>query len=234
MPLDVVTDRRRAAEWPGATLGIGVVVAIAFVLQLALAPEACHGTRYPAFCAELALLREATWLGVLLMPFLHGSWSHLGSNLLGLLVFGGGTERLYGHRLLLWLFVAGGYLSTELQLLGKLASDQPPITVGISGAVYCLGAFLAVMLCPTTRSGLADLLDIEGYVDAAIRPPLLVVGLLATAYVLLTHLGVVPTDPRAATLSHLVGTAFGAGTALYLRAVRTDRFTVSIPFEIRG
>lgn len=220
--------RLKAVEWPRATLGLGLVVFVAFLLQLAFAPDACLDTRYPAFCAELALLREATWLGLVLMPFLHGSWLHLGSNLLMLLVFGGGTERLYGRRMLLWLFLAGGYLSTELQLLQKLASDQLPVAVGISGAVYGLGAFLGVMLCPTTRPGFATLLDLEADADAVVRPPLLAMGLLAVAHALLTHFGVVPIDPEAATLSHLVGATFGAGTALYLRVAGAARPTVSI------
>jgi len=229
MPSEAIINRFRIGAWPRVTALLSIVVVFVFLLQLALAPDGCWSTRYPAFCVELVLLREVTWLGVLLMPFLHGSWLHLGGNLLMLTIFGGGTEHLYGRRQLLWLFFAGGYLSTELQLLQKLAADQPPVTVGISGAVYGLGAFLGVMLLPASRRALAESRKLDSGGAAMIRPPLLVMGLFTFAHALLSHAGFVSIDPRAATLTHLTGVVFGAGTAVYLRIFGTRRFELSIP-----
>lgn len=220
MPVGPMSDRFHDVKWPRLSLGLAGIVTTVYVLQLALAPPSCWETRYPGFCAELVLLHETTWLGVVLMPFLHGSWTHLGGNLLMLSVFGGATERFFGSRPLVWLFVAGGYVSTELQLLAKLSAGQAPITVGISGAVLGLGAFVAVMFTPGIRDGGIDFSPPEDNVEEVLRWPLLAMGYFAMVYAVLTHLGVVPTDPRAATLSHLVGVAFGAGTGVYLRVVK--------------
>lgn len=205
-------------RWPRWTVAIAVAVTVAFGLQIALAPEVCQNARYPAFCAELALLSTSPWVGFLLMPFLHGSLLHLGSNLLGFLVFGSATERWYGPRQFLWLFLAAGYLSTVVQVQSKLLAGATPVSVGISGGVFGLGAFVGVMLFPDSRAEARRLLDTAADdVEASLRPPLLVVGLLTIGYALLTHLGVVPVAPESATLSHLVGAGFGAVSAVYLR-----------------
>ena len=74
----------------------------------------------------------------LLTPvFLHGSLAHLGSNALGLFVFGTRVESLFGHRRFLIVYLLSG-------ITGVVASFifSPNPSLGASGAIFgLLGAF---------------------------------------------------------------------------------------------
>jgi len=77
--------------------------------------------------------------GILFSPLIHGSFSHLASNSLPLLVLG--TALLYFYRevalpVFLWGLVITGFW---VWLMGR-----PSYHIGASGIIYCLAAFLFV------------------------------------------------------------------------------------------
>ncbi len=82
--------------------------------------------------------REWTQIwGILLYPFLHGSWGHYLSNALPLLVLGSGLFYYFGglgYRILWELYLASGLW---LWVFGRASYH-----IGASGLVYALAAFL--------------------------------------------------------------------------------------------
>lgn len=69
--------------------------------------------------------------------FLHGSLAHLGSNALGLFVFGTRVESLFGHRRFLIVYLLAGVAGVVASFI---FSAQP--SLGASGAIFgLLGAF---------------------------------------------------------------------------------------------
>lgn len=69
--------------------------------------------------------------------FLHGNVAHLGSNALGLFIFGTRVESLFGHRRFLVIYLLSGIAGVVASFI---FSEQP--SLGASGAIFgLLGAF---------------------------------------------------------------------------------------------
>ncbi len=123
---------------------------------------------------------EALSLPGLLSPityqFLHGSWTHLGVNMMGLVAFGAGVERFVrGWRFLVFYLlcgVAGGFLECGYQLAtapvaatGALVGASAAIS-GLFGGLLRLGIFgprvwtiVAVWLFLNAATGVAGVLS---------------------------------------------------------------------------
>lgn len=89
-----------------------------------------------------------TWETLVTSMFMHGSWVHLGSNMLFMWVFGNNIEDSMGHfRFLIFYLLAG--LAAGGAHIALAASSGVP-TVGASGAISgVLGAYL--VLYPQVR-----------------------------------------------------------------------------------
>ena len=71
--------------------------------------------------------------------FLHGSLSHLLLNMLGLYMFGGELERIFGAKRFLHLYFAAVIAAAISQLVVTSAAGSPPFpTVGASGGIFGL------------------------------------------------------------------------------------------------
>ncbi|MDM4765443.1 rhomboid family intramembrane serine protease [Pelomonas sp. SE-A7] len=68
--------------------------------------------------------------------FLHGNFSHLLLNMLGLWMFGGELEQVYGRKRYVGLLVASTLSAALVQMLYSLV--EPTQTVGASGALFGL------------------------------------------------------------------------------------------------
>jgi membrane associated rhomboid family serine protease len=78
---------------------------------------------------------------------MHVSWQHLGSNALGLWIFGRLLEPALGP----WRFLMTFVFSAFMSLLFSLWFESTP-TVGASGGVYgLLGAYLTLVLLSQSR-----------------------------------------------------------------------------------
>ena len=88
-------------------------------------------------------LQPQTWrglIGILTMPFLHGSWDHLITNSIPVIVLGTALYYCYptlAHRVMLFSYLGSGLLTW---CLGNPAS----IHVGASALIYSLNLFLIV------------------------------------------------------------------------------------------
>jgi len=75
---------------------------------------------------------------VLSYAFLHGSFEHLLFNMLGLWMFGGELERVWGPKRYLQMLVASTLSAAAVQLLFTWAISSFSPTVGASGAIFGL------------------------------------------------------------------------------------------------
>jgi rhomboid family protein len=103
-------------------------------------------------CVEPAsLVNHLSWYeSVFSSMFMHGSWLHIGGNMLFLWIFGNNVEDSFGHlRYLLW-YLAAGIAAAALQTVVTLAFADPAgasiPNVGASGAIAgVLGAYFVLL-----------------------------------------------------------------------------------------
>jgi membrane associated rhomboid family serine protease len=93
-------------------------------------------------------------LTVLTSIFLHGSWLHLGGNMLFLWIFGNNVEDAMGRARYLVFYLLGGVAATATQSVVTFAfapeQDAQIPNVGASGAIAAvMGAY--IVLLPTAR-----------------------------------------------------------------------------------
>lgn len=85
----------------------------------------------------------APWVTALTSMFLHGSWLHLGGNMLYLYVFGDNIENAMGKVRYLLFYLLGGVAAALAQGLMDTSSIVP--MVGASGAISAvLGAYVVL------------------------------------------------------------------------------------------
>lgn len=90
----------------------------------------------------------ADFLTLFTSMFMHGSWLHLGSNMLYLWIFGDNVEDRFGQFLFLVFYILSGLGATAAQLAFSLDSNIP--NLGASGAIAgVLGAY--ILLFPQSR-----------------------------------------------------------------------------------
>jgi len=88
------------------------------------------------------------YLTLLSSMFMHGSWLHLGGNMLFLWIFGDNVEHRAGPILYLPAYLLAGLVGSLAQILS--APDSPIPSLGASGAISgVLGAYL--ILYPRNR-----------------------------------------------------------------------------------
>lgn len=75
---------------------------------------------------------------VVTYAFLHGSVGHLFFNMLGLWMFGGELERLWGERRFLQFYTASVLTAAAAQLVVTFFAGSPYPTVGASGGLFGL------------------------------------------------------------------------------------------------
>jgi len=122
----------------GANIAVYLTLAVVSGHFWAMDPP--HLIAWGANSGPLTL--SGQWWRLLTAAFLHVSVLHIGINLWAFWNIGRLTERLYGNRLFLGVYLACAVLSS----LGTLAWDSAHVEVGASGAIFgVFGAFLAYL-----------------------------------------------------------------------------------------
>jgi membrane associated rhomboid family serine protease len=116
------------------------------ILNLGLIPENITGDQG----SLLSLASLVTY------QFLHGSWVHLGVNMLSLAAFGAPVERLLGVRRFVLFYLSAGIVSGLVHVL--LSSDTSSPVIGASGAIS--GVFGAVLILMRQVGSLSSVLPI--------------------------------------------------------------------------
>ena len=174
--------------------------------------------------APAILVHHVAWYeGVFTSMFMHGSWLHIGGNMLFLWIFGNNVEDAFGRvRFLVWYIVAG-LAAAAAQTAVTLAFADPAgasiPNVGASGAIAgVLGAYL--VLLPT-----ASVLTAFIIVFFVFLREIPAVWFLGIWFVFqLWEGGFSILQPQAgggvAFFAHIGGFAFGLATALLMRRRR--------------
>ncbi len=146
--------------------------------------------------------------GILTIPFIHGSWSHLINNSLPMVVLGWALYKFYptlATKTLFWIYLMSG--------IWMWISARPSYHIGASGVVYGLAAFLF----------LSGWLRREKRVAAL---SLLVAFLYGGLW-----WGVLPVDPGISWEGHLWGALAGFGLAVLFRKKGPQRNVYHWPEE---
>jgi membrane associated rhomboid family serine protease len=141
-----------------------------FTYQYALFPGAVTQGRELLYRGQPVNLHPA-WLTIFTSMFLHGSWLHLGGNMLYLWIFGNNVEDALGKLRYLLFYLAGGAAAAGAHILTSVSSMVP--TVGASGAIAAvLGGYL--FLYPHAR--ITTLVPIFFFIQLIELPASVVLG----------------------------------------------------------
>ncbi|HVE46565.1 MAG TPA: rhomboid family intramembrane serine protease [Acidimicrobiales bacterium] len=153
---------------------------------------------------------KSVFLAVLYSMFLHGSWLHLGGNMLFLWIFGNNIEDKKGHVVYLVFYLAAGLAATAAHILVQPDSTLP--VVGASGAIAgVMGAYL--VLYPNVR--IRSLIFLGFFVlfrDVAAKW-LLGIWLISQFFI--------SPSSGVAWMAHVGGFVFGVAVGLVWRAAGT-------------
>jgi membrane associated rhomboid family serine protease len=169
-------DSARSRSTPVIVYGLIVANIAAFVYAQGFGSQAALMGFYETYGAVpravLAGPWPGAWVGLMTSMFLHGSWMHLGSNMLYLWVFGDNIEDAMGHVPFLAFYLLAGVLAGMAHIVTNAASEVP--LVGASGAIAgVLGAYL--ILYPRAR--ILSVIFIVFFVRLIELPASLVLGL---------------------------------------------------------
>ena len=156
-----------------------------------------------------AVVGQDWWLTALTSMFMHGSWLHLGGNMLFLWIFGNNVEDTMGHARFLVFYVLAGLAATALQTaftLGAASAEGAQIpNLGASGAISgVLGAYF--VLLPRAR-----ILTLIAFVVLRELPAWLMLGIyfVLQFYAANFQLEHPPEDGGVAVFAHVGGIVFG-------------------------
>ena len=148
-------DTPKTRRFPAVNTILIILNVYVFVRQLSLTNNQLSAMvlQYSLIPIRLTHSLAAGNLPAALVPlltyqFMHGSWLHIGSNMLYLWVFGDNIEDRVGHFRYLIFYLLMGLLAGLLQAF--LDAGSPIPIIGASGAVAgVLGAYL--VSCPQAR-----------------------------------------------------------------------------------
>jgi membrane associated rhomboid family serine protease len=202
-------DSTRSRTTPLVVYSLIAASVGAFIYTQGFGSEAAVASFYQTYGAVPRAVVAGPWpqagFGLLTSMFLHGSWVHLGGNMLYLWVFGDNVEDAMGHGAFLVFYLVTGVLAGLAHVVTHASSTAP--LVGASGAIAgVLGAYL--ILYPGAR--ILSLVFIVFLVRVVELPAALVLGLW---FVLQLFQGLAATGVETvAWWAHVGG--FAAGVAL--------------------
>jgi rhomboid family protein len=143
-PLGDDDSQRRSV--PYVTYALIAINVLVFLLELQNGDEFIQQWAFiPHRFAEHPAEQIATVFSAM---FMHGSWLHLGGNMLYLWIFGDNVEDEFGHVKYLLFYLLAGIAATFAQFAAASGSNVP--NVGASGAIAgVLGAY--ILMFPNAR-----------------------------------------------------------------------------------
>ena len=207
--LPISDDNRGRHSQPWVTYALIVVNVLVYIYEWMLGEQELIRflDRWAVVPAEISDGRELHT--ILTSAFLHGSWFHLGSNMLFLWIFGDNVEDVMGHvkYLIFYLLTAVGAALAQVYI--DTSSTVP--MVGASGAISGL---LAAYICLFPHGRIITLVFFGIFFTATMLPAWLMIGYWILIQVIsgLGSLGGVGRDGGVAFFAHIGG--FVAGLVL--------------------
>lgn len=137
-----IKDTIRSRSFPLITWGIILINTLVFMYETSLSPTGLEQLIYTfgLVPAKFSYTNPFTWLPLLTHMFLHGSWSHLISNMWTLFIFGDNIEDRMGSGRFLLFYLIGGFAAGMIQMIQGGDPNIP--SIGASGAIAAvLGAY---------------------------------------------------------------------------------------------
>ena len=135
-----VDFERRMRRLPPLTVGLIAVLALIFAVEAAMDVPESRDAIVMAGALEAASVAAGQYWRLVSATFLHGSFEHLVSNAIALLILGMVCEHAFGRGQFLLLYLGSGVAGS---LLSLLTSAGP--SVGASGAIFGLQAAAIVL-----------------------------------------------------------------------------------------
>lgn len=169
--LPLSDDNRGRRSTPVVTWALIAINVIVYAYQAFLSPA-----DHAAFLDQWATIPSEIMDGkafytLLTCAFLHGSWFHLGSNMLFLWIFGDNVEDVFGHVKYVIFYLACAVGASMAQVLVSQSSDIP--LVGASGAVSGL---LAAYIVLFPNGKIRTLLTLGVFVTLTMLPAWMMIG----------------------------------------------------------
>jgi len=164
---------------------------------------------------EQRQLTSVVLLTLVTSQFLHGSWLHLGGNLLFLWIFGNNIEDRMGPALFLAFYLVGGVVAD----LTQVAID-PTATVPLIGASGAIAAALGAYLVLFPRARIQSLVFLGFFYQLIAVPAIIVLGFWFALQLIdgVAALGTPAAgQPGVAFFAHIGGFLFGVLVALAIR-----------------
>jgi membrane associated rhomboid family serine protease len=154
-----IKDNVPTRTFPYVTVALIAVNAAVWIWEItgtSVDTDVFHYGYYPCSlegpCVEPAtLFHHVAWYeGIFTSMFMHGSWLHIGGNMLFLWIFGNNVEDALGHAVFLVWYLAAGLAATLAQTVVTLvfagAAGASIPNVGASGAIAgVLGAYIVLL-----------------------------------------------------------------------------------------
>ena len=131
-----IKDTVRAREFPVVTAALIAANVLVWALELSLGTRGLEDLVWRLGVVPERFLRSPLpfeWVTLLTSQFLHGSWFHLGSNMIALYIFGDNVEDRLGHLKFLLFYLLCGVGAGVTHILLNSSSAVPAI--GASGAI---------------------------------------------------------------------------------------------------
>lgn len=207
---------QRSIKLPLLTGSAILLTSIIYYLQINFAPSSCQSAVPIAECSANSLVRTNTEVGLILLPLMHGSWSHFIFNIGLLAMFGWPVEILVRRRFFMKFLFIAAYAPIEVRAVWNILQGIPPLSLGVSGAVYALAGFLAAILAPTTVNGLIEMTSQIETIEGLTKFMFFILSLATILEAFLAHYHITSVGPKTATLVHLAGAILGALIGIYV------------------
>jgi membrane associated rhomboid family serine protease len=137
------------------------------------------------------------WIGILMMPLLHGSWSHLFSNLFSYILLSLILFLSYARvaKYVFWI----GFIFTNILLW--LVGPSQSCHIGASGLIYTIAFFLIV----------------SGFIRRDLQS--MMVSIVVVIFNAGLVAGLLPLDTQVSWQGHLCGAIIGSATAYLFRNI---------------
>lgn len=169
--LPLSDDNRGRRTLPYVTWALIVVNVLIYAYQAFLSPQDHFDFLQQWATVPEEIMGGEAFYTLLTCAFLHGSWFHLGSNMLFLWIFGDNVEDVLGHVKYLLFYVVCAMAASMAQVLISQGSEIP--LVGASGAVSGLLAAY-ILLFPHGR--IRTLITLGIFITFTMLPAWIMIG----------------------------------------------------------
>ena len=169
--LPISDDNRGRRLRPVVTYVLIALNVLVYMYQWLLSPEDLYRflNQWAAVPAEISA--GQAYFTLLTCTFLHGSWFHLGSNMLFLWIFGDNVEDVMGHVKFVVFYILTGVAASAAQVW-----VDPESRIALVGASGAISGVLAAYIVLFPRGRIITLIFLGVFFTATMLPAWVMIG----------------------------------------------------------